>query len=144
MNRFANIFWHYYGGACLGFRQRLWPEEKHYSGAAQILAILIYVAQLGVLLFVALPAIARLGLALILFSPQWLYAVSPLPHPVFEYRAYGMAAGVALVLGWALTAHPLPALMLCCVWAWRSYVRRQILVEPLRFWRTAQEEDHGS
>lgn len=144
LNRFSNIFWHYYGGALLGFRQRLWPEEETHSSIWKGLAVALYLAQLSILLFVPLATLSRLGLALILFSPQWLYAAFP-SHPIFEYRAYGMALGMALVLAQVFRSHPLFAVPVCVVWAWRSHVRHHILTQPLRFWKCAQEDNsHGS
>lgn len=174
LNHFANIFWHYCR-ALTGVRQRLWPTTRQFSPAMQALALTLYVAQLLILFFGPLPSLARIGLALIVFSPQWVYAlplqfspprtrlehgwllgahgysawgwwryVSAVPHPVFEFRGYGMAAGVALLLASFVANHPWMGIPIVLFWAWRSYVRRQILIDPLRFWRTAQEEDHGS
>ena len=138
LNRFANIFWHYYGGVLVGFRQKLWPLEQTYSLVWQLAAVALYLAQLGWLLFADMPPVPRLGLALILFSPQWLYTY-PWPHPVFEYRAYGMAIGLALLL--ASFIHPFVLVPLFIFWTWRSTRRRAVLTDPLRFWKCAQEKE---
>ena len=142
-NRFANIFWHYYGGALFGFRQRLWPLEKQYYPAFQALAFVLYLLQMGLLMFVHMPQLIQVGLALILFSPQWIYAFHRIPYPVFEYRAYSMPAGVALII-FALLGKW--SIVLLIFWAWRSIIRRHRLIEPLLFWEQAQKEniDHGS
>jgi hypothetical protein len=146
LNRFATIFWHYVGGALFGFRQRLWPQEKIYSWWWRLAALILFVGQLCVLLFAGLPPVPRVGLALILFSPQWLY-VYPIPYPVFEFRGYGMAAGVTLLtftaISYSMKYSCVAVIALAVCWAWRSRARRHILVDPLRFWARAEEEHHG-
>lgn len=144
LNRFASIFSRYFGGALIGVRQALWPQERQHSGFAHIFAGLSYLALMLALLLGNLSHLDAFGLALILFSPQWLY-VAPVGHPVFEFRGYGMAAGVALLLGPRLALHWWLFAVLVLLWTARSLVRRRILIEPLRFWATAQEENaHGS
>lgn len=141
MNRFANIFWHYYAGPLIGVRQRLWPSEKSFGRCLQSLALLLYAFQWGILLSNQLPRLAEVGMALILLSPQWGY-VLPIPHPVFEFRGYGMAAGMACVLASVLGF--VGVVLVSSVWAWRRHVRLEIVTSPLSFWERAQEEHHGT
>lgn len=140
LNRFANIFWHYYRGPLLGFHHRLWPVEQEYSFASQLAAVALFLMQFGILLCVHVSPLLRLGLAMLLFSPQWLY-VYPVPHPVFEFRAYGMAMGVALIII-ALGFHPILLALIALLWFRHSVHRHQHITEPLRFWTQAQEEQH--
>lgn len=142
MERFAIIFWHYHGGALFGVRQRLWPNKSHASMIAMISAILLYSMEWGALLL-HLPREAKLGLLLIVLSPQWLY-VLPIDHPVFEFRGYSMAMGVALILSSLLRSTPIMWLVLVVFWAAATLRRRKCVVEPFAFWRRAQEENNGS
>ena len=100
------MLWHYVSGPLLGFRHRIWPQERTGRPVFDILAILIYVSAQALLWAGHLPRLPAVGLALILFSPQWLYVLPIRDHPVFEYRGYSMAAGVALILAWALHDGP--------------------------------------
>ena len=143
LNRFANIFWHYYSGPLYGFKQRLWPVERVYPLSFQWLALILYLGQLGILIFGHPPILAKAGLALILFSPQWLYAFHTLPYPVFEYRGYGMAAGVSLIAVEVLRRFPIVLVPLAIVWFVLTVRRSNILVSPLRFWEAAEKENHG-
>jgi len=140
INRFTNIFWYYIRGPLLGCWQHLWPKEAEFHRQWKIIAIAAYGTLITVFMLANLSTLTRIGLALILFSPQWLY-VTPRPHPVFEFRGYGMAAGIAILLAEVLESHLWLMLALSVFWAWRSYVRRSILIDPLRFWKKVQEDN---
>ncbi len=144
LNRFANIFWHYLSGPLAGVRLRFWPAEKPFQILAQGVAGGLFLTIALVFLFAPLTVPIRLGLALILFSPQWLYAFTALPHPIFEFRAYGMAAGVALILAEGLKSYPIAIVALIIVWSRLSLTRYRTLTDPLRFWKRAEEEHRGS
>lgn len=146
LNRFANIFYHYYSGPLAGFRLRLWPSERDYPVTPQITALILFCIQLFILITVPLPSLIQFGLTFILFSPQWLYCLIPsLPHPIFEYRAYGMSIGIALILASILSSHPVLTITLLLLWLYWSVVRYRTLTDPLRFWaRAEQENSHGS
>lgn len=146
MSKFANIFWHYYSGPLIGLRQRFWPLEKQYSPLFKLAAVVLWSLQASLFCMSSTPTPVRLGLALILLSPQWFYCVSPVPHLVFEFRGYSMAAGVALIAAWLLSTHGVLLVTLFVFFAWRSLVRRRILVSPLAFWQKVQEENkhHGT
>lgn len=140
LNRFTNIFWHYFSGPLAGFNQRLWPEERTCSPFMKCLAAALYLIPLVVIVMPVQPWL-RLGAAFIMFSPQWLYAFTSLPHPVFEFRGYSMAAGMALIAAGSLAAHPIAGFVVFAVWSARSLIRQRILVSPLRFWQQAQKEN---
>lgn len=106
-----------------------------------ILALIQYLAILAIPFIPNFPVYVRIGVALIVFSPQWLYVFSPVPHLVFEFRGYGMAAGVAILAAGLLEGYRVLAVALFLFWAWRSLVRRRILTSPIAFWRRVEEEN---
>ena len=135
------ILWHYVSGPLLGFQHRIWPQRRSYPASFHLTATLIYFSAQVLLWFGHLPRLPAIGLALILFSPQWLYVLPIRDHPVFEYRGYSMAAGVALILAWALPWWAV--ILLCIVWFFVSMARYKLFTSPDLFWARVEEENRN-
>lgn len=99
-DRLTLIIYHYFFGPIFGFRLRIFSPDRHFSAPDCFVASGIYGGLVALFAISILQGwhLASLGFLLLLTCPQWLYALYPVQHTIFEYRAPQFALGFSCIL----------------------------------------------